>query len=441
MPIASRSLISCICLTLAFVPALATAHDLEIHGSNTIGAALAPMLMTGFLQQRSAEKVTAKPTGNENETVLGGMRDGKPVSILVAAHGTSTGFTSMAASQADIWAASRRIKPAEVTAMAQRADMTSGQSEHVIAIDGLAILVHPSNPVEQLTIQTLARIFAGEITRWSAVGGADLPINIYARDERSGTWDTFKELVLAGRYSLTGSAKRYESNDQLSDDVSGDPAGIGFAGFSSVRSSKLLAIADGNAPALKPSKLSVATEDYPLSRRLYLYTPGATGGPIVEAFIEYAQSQPGQDIVAQSGFFSQNPFAVEPEYDASVPDSFKRLTARYNRLSVNVRFAEGRTQLDNKAKRDLLRIQQYLQQSGKNGSDLMLIGFADQQTDELRAQMISELRALSVSKALRELGTPVPGYTGYGHYMPVGSAGGEAGEQRNGRVEIWVRRS
>lgn len=427
-------------LPLVLAPGLALAHDLEIHGSNTIGATLAPMLMSGFLEQLTGAPVTATGTGNENETVLATTADGQPLSVLVAAHGTSTGFTSMVANRADIWAASRRVKDTEVGAMESRADMTSAASEHVIAIDGLAILVHPSNPVDQLSIETLAKIFAGEITNWSAIGGPDLAVRIYARDDRSGTWDTFKDLVLAGEYTLAESALRYESNDQLSDDVSGDPGGIGFAGFASVRNSKLLAIADGTAPALKPSELSVATEDYPLSRRLYLYTPGATGAPLAQAFIEYAQSQPGQDIVARSGFFSQNPFAVDPVYDASVPESFKRLTGRYQRLSVNVRFAEGRTQLDNKAKRDLLRIQSYLRQSGKTGSDLMLIGFADQKTDELRAQMISELRALSASKALRELGTPVHGHTGYGHYMPVGSAGGQTGAQRNGRVEVWVRR-
>ncbi|MDX1801955.1 MAG: substrate-binding domain-containing protein, partial [Marinobacter sp.] len=275
---------------------------------------------------------------------------------------------------------------------------------------------------------------------WSEVGGPDQAIQVYARDNRSGTWDTFKHLVLAGHYKLTGKALRYESNDQLSDDVSHDPAGIGFAGFASVRNSKLLAISDGTAPALKPSKLTVATEDYPLSRRLYLYTPGKTGKPLVQAFIEYAQSQTGQDIVARSGFFSQNPIAVNPVQDDSVPDTFKRLTERYQRLSVNFRFAEGRTRLDNKAKRDLLRIQHYLGQHQKTGNDLMLIGFADQQSNELRAQMISELRALSVSKALRELGTRVTGITGYGHYMPVGAAGGSSGAQRNGRVEVWIRR-
>ncbi|QIB52290.1 substrate-binding domain-containing protein [Pseudomonas sp. OIL-1] len=426
--------------TLAFAPGLVVAHDMEIHGSNTIGATLAPMLVTSFLEQLSGAPVAARATGTENETLLGTTLDGQPLTALVAAHGTSTGFTSLASNGADIWAASRRIKANEVDAMAGRADMTSADNEHIIAIDGLAILVHPSNPVDELSIDTMAKIFAGEITNWSAVGGPDRAIQVYARDDRSGTWDTFKDLVLAGKFKLTGQALRYESNDQLSMDVSGDPAGIGFAGFASVGNAKLLAIADGNAPALKPSRLSVATEDYPLSRRLYLYTPGTTGTALAQAFIQYAQSQAGQDIVAKSGFFSQTPFAVDPVLDSSVPVTFKRLTERYQRLSVNIRFAEGRTKLDNKANRDLMRIQRYLEQTSKTGRDIMLIGFADKQSDELRAQMISELRALSASKALRERGTVVLGHTGYGHYMPVGSTGGATGAQRNGRVEVWVRR-
>lgn len=427
-------------LTLAFLPCLVSGHDMEIHGSNTIGATLAPMLVTGFLQQLTGEAVTVSPTGSDNETVLRTTHQGKPLTVLVAAHGTSTGFTSLAANQADIWAASRRIKSNEAAAMASRANMTDPASEHIVAIDGLAILVHPSNPVDKLDIETLAKIFAGEITNWSAVGGPDRAIQVYARDDQSGTWDTFKDLVLAGKFTLTAQALRYESNDELSADVSRDPQGIGFAGYASVGNSKLLAIADGDAPPLRPSKLSVATEDYPLARRLYLYTAGTTGKPLTQAFIDYAHSQAGQDIVAQSGFFSQNLFAVDPIQDDSVTDSFKRLTQNYQRLSLNVRFAEGHTKVDNKARRDLLRLQEYLEQTGKSGSDLMLVGFADKQTDEFRAQLISELRALSASKALRELGTVVHGHTGYGHYMPVGSAGGEAGAQRNGRVEVWVRR-
>lgn len=107
---------------------------------------------------------------------------------------------------------------------------------------------------------------------------------------------------------------------------------------------------------------------------------------------------------------------------------------------MNIRFAEGRTKLDNKANQDLMRIQAYLEQAGKTGRDVMLIGFANKQTDELHAQMIFELRVQSASKALRERGTVVLGHTGYGDYVPVGSAGGKVGAQRNGRVEVWVRR-
>lgn len=428
-----------LCVLGVALPTFAVANDIEIHGSNTVGAALAPMLMTGFLEQTSGGPVSSRSAGAENERLLLANLSGSELSVKVAAHGSSTGFKALQEGTADIWASSRPAKSAEVEALADVADLTSVESEHVIAIDGLAILVHPSNPVNNISIETLGKVFAGEIGNWSALGGEDRPIRLYARDNQSGTWDTFKSLVLGKTYALDRSAFRYESNDQLSDDVSRDPAAIGFAGLASVRNSKLLAVSDGDAPALKPNQLTVASEDYPLARRLFLYTQGNDNSALVNDFIEFTQGQAGQDIVDRSGFVSQNPMAMEPEHDASVPESFKVLTRNYRRLTVNFRFTEGRTRLDNKAQRDLRRIVDYLEREHKTGDDLMLIGFADQQSNELRAQMISELRALAVSRALRQAGADVRAYTGYGHYMPVGSAGGHSGAQRNGRVEVWVR--
>ncbi|WP_166263403.1 substrate-binding domain-containing protein [Marinobacter caseinilyticus] len=428
-----------LCLLGFLTPPVSRAADVEIHGSNTIGAALAPLLMTRFLETRTGQPVSASPTQRDNETLLVTNDQGGEISVLVAAHGSSTGFKALQSGTANVWASSRPVKTAEVDAMAARADLTDARSEHVIAIDGLAILVHPSNPIRSLDILTLGRVFSGAIRNWAELGGPDRAITLYARDDRSGTWDTFKSLVLAKSFTLAPKALRYESNDQLSDDVSRDPGGIGFAGLASVRNSKLLAVSDGSAPALLPSRLTVASEDYPLARRLFMYTAGVSDNPLAGDFIEFAQSQAGQALVAESGFISQNPIAFKPDYDAAVPDSFKTLTQGYRRLSVNFRFSEGRTRLDNKAERDLSRVQDYLDQQGKSGRDLMLIGFADQQSNELRAQMISELRALSVSRALRKLGTGVKAHTGYGHYMTVGSTGGDSGAQRNGRVEVWVK--
>lgn len=417
----------------------AQANDLEIHGSNTVGATLAPMLVEGFFHSQSDAPVTTRSTGADNESVLIGTRANETRRVLVAAHGSSTGFKALHAGTADIWASSRPAKAAEVSQLRDRADLTALASEHVIAIDGLAILVHPSNPVSQLSIDTLARVFAGEIRSWAELGGADRPIQLYARDDRSGTWDTFKSLVLGKNFSLDTSAKRYESNDQLSDDVSRDPSGIGFAGLASVRDSKVLAISDGNAPALKPTRLTIASEDYPLARRLFMYTPGDATTPLAQDFIDFVLSEQGQAIVSRSGFVSQNPIAVKPELNANTPETFKRLTQNYQRLTVNFRFSEGRTRLDNKGQRDLRRVSNYLQSTNSSADDLLLIGFADAQSNELRAQMISELRALSVRKALADEGLRDVAYTGYGHFMPVGTAGGDSGAQRNGRVEVWVR--
>lgn len=432
---ARKILKHCLSLVALTVLSQASAHELEIHGSNTVGATLAPMLVTGYLQQMGDAEVRSRPTGEENEQVLSTTAQGQSLSVLVAAHGSSTGFRTLASGQAGIWASSRPVKGDEAEQVQAQADLTGLQSEHVIAIDGLAILVHPSNPVSELSIDTLGQIFAGQIRNWSELGGTDRPINLYARDDRSGTWDTFKSLVLGKSYRLDSSAQRYESNDQLSDDVSSDPGGIGFSGLASVRSSKLLAVSEGDAPALRPNQLTVASEDYPLSRRLFMYTMGSRTPAIASELIEFALGSDGQALVAESGFISQNPIAVKPEFEASVPKTFRRLTENYLRLTVNFRFSEGRTQLDNKAHRDLRRIKHYLEQQGRSANDLLLIGFADTQSHELRAQMISELRALSVRRALDDAGIPRVAYTGYGHYMPVGGTG----NQRNGRVEVWIK--
>lgn len=415
------------------------AEDMEIHGSNTIGAELAPMLVVGFLKSRGQEPVETISNGKDNEKILIGNQDGSALRILVAAHGSSTGFKALQSQTADVWASSRPVKPVEVQQMAGHANLKSIESEHVIAIDGLAVLVHPSNPINQLDTNTLARVFSGEISNWFEVGGADLPINLYARDEHSGTWDTFKSLVLGKRYSLHAKARRYESNDRLSDDVSADPGGIGFSGLASVRGSKLLAISDGEAPPLKPSRLTVASEDYPLARRLFMYTSGENTAAIAKDFLDFVLGSEGQTIVSKSGFVSQTPLAIKTDLDNSTPATFKLLTQNYSRLTVNFRFSEGRTKLDNKAQRDLRRVAEFLISENRSADDLMLIGFADQQTNELRAQMISELRALSVRKALHNLNVRDVSYTGYGHYMPVSAMGGESGQLRNGRVEVWVR--
>src|SRR5690554_7482253 len=101
------------------------AHNLEIHGSNTVGATLAPMLVTGHLEHIGSGAVKTDSTGVENEKILSIASEGGTVSVLVAAHGSSTGFRTLANGQADIWASSRPVKPAEVEQVKSEADLTA----------------------------------------------------------------------------------------------------------------------------------------------------------------------------------------------------------------------------------------------------------------------------------------------------------------------------
>lgn len=117
--------------------------------------------------------------------------------VELSAHGSSTGFAALLERHAELAAASRPVKDSEVRALAGFGDLRSPYAEQVIAIDGLAIILHPDNPLASLDTAQLAAVFAGEVRTWEELGGKGGAIRLYARDEQSGTYDTFKELVLA----------------------------------------------------------------------------------------------------------------------------------------------------------------------------------------------------------------------------------------------------
>ena len=221
---------------------------LRLHGSNTIGKELVPALCEEFLKFEGATSVERKPRQKEDETDVEAVlpnQSTEPLTFEVQAHGSKTAFEDLAAGKCDIGMASRRITPDEARqcAMAGLGDMFSPGCEIVLGLDGIAVFVNKSNPINALTKQQLADIFSGRTTDWSQVGGNPGPINLYAGDEKSGTFDTFKSLVLESR-PLSTKALRYENSAKLSDEVAADANGIGFTGMAFVRGSKPLAISE-----------------------------------------------------------------------------------------------------------------------------------------------------------------------------------------------------
>ncbi len=422
------------------LPAPDQGPALRIQGSNTIGAALGPALVKGLMEQQGLQAVRIEPAQGANEQrVTGKTRQGKTVLIEVAAHGSSTGFMALKNATADLAASSRPIKDSELVDLEPLGDLKSPEAEQVIAIDGLAIILNPRNPLNTLNTEQLAQIFNGEISTWEALGGVGGPIHLYARDDQSGTYDTFKELVLRLRDKPLGAgAKRFESSEQLSDAVSQDPQGIGFIGLPYVRQAKAVAIVDGDSQPMLPLNSLIATEDYPLSRRLFFYLPPSGRNPWAKALVDFTQSSKGQAIVAANGFIAQQVQAIAVEPRASMPEDYQAIARDAQRLTVNFRFEEGSASLDNKARQDLQRVVAYLKSHGKLDKQVTLVGFGDAKNDPQRAALLSKLRAMAVRRELVKNGVVLRDIRGFGAQMPVAANTADEGRIKNRRVEVWV---
>ncbi len=413
---------------------------LRIQGSNTIGAALGPALVKGLMELQGLQGVHAEPAEGANEQrVIGKTRQGKTLTIEVDAHGSSTGFAALHKASADLAAASRPIKDSELVDLEPLGDLKSPEAEQVIAIDGLAIILNPRNPLNTLNTEQLAQIFNGEISTWEALGGIGGAIHLYARDDRSGTYDTFKDLVLSRRgKALAASAKRFESSEQLSDAVSQDPQGIGFIGLPYVRQAKAVAIVDGDSQPMLPLNSLIATEDYPLSRRLFFYLPPTTHNPWAKALVDFTQSSKGQAIVAANGFIAQRVQAISVEPRPSMPEDYQAIAREAQRLTVNFRFEEGSASLDNKARQDVQRVVAYIKGHGKLDKQVTLVGFGDIKNDPQRAALLSKLRAMAVRRELVKSGVVLRDIRGFGAQMPVAANTADEGRIKNRRVEVWV---
>jgi len=410
-----------------------------MHGSNTLGESLTPHLAMAYLKAKGIKNLRIQPLAQANEKVVKGdwLPQGKTVQIHISAHGSSTGFKGLMSGGAQVWASSRPVKDKEIIQAKALTNLQEVGSEHVVAIDGLAIVVHPNNPIKTLSKRQLALVFSGKVKNWQELGGFHQDIHLYARDENSGTWDSFKNMVLDKLSPLSDRAQRFESSDVLVNRVLVDPGAIGFIGLAFVGKSKLLAISDGEA-AVKPSLLTVATEDYALSRRLFLYTAQQQGNPFVPEFIAFVQGIEGQNIVRQQGFISQNVAAMNTVLADSLPREYLKIVRGNQRLSVNFRFKPGSAKLDNKASKDVQRLVYFIQQQ-KEPKELILIGFGDKRKNAKRSKLLSKLRAMAVRRELARLGVYAKLSTGYGEFNPLASYESNSGKIKNRRVEVWLR--
>jgi len=211
------------------------------------------------------------------------------VQIEVSGGGSGFGVKQVGEGLVDIGMASRDLKPEEKQ---KYPDLVT----HEIAYDGVAVVVHPSNPITGLTKEQVKKIFAGEITNWKEVGGKDAPINVYTRDEESGTREVFWEKAL-DKGEITKKAVVVNSNGAMKAAVSQDPNAIGFLSVGYVDNSVKAVKFDG----IEPTEENVKNGKYKISRTLWLITKGEPS-ELEKAFIDYILSEEGQKIVKEKGY-------------------------------------------------------------------------------------------------------------------------------------------
>ena len=206
--------------------------------------------------------------------------------------GSGSGITAVQEGTCDIGLSSRALKDEEKSA---------GLKETVLAYDGIAIIVHPDNPVSDLSIDQIAKLYTGEITNWTDVGGKDTEVVLIGREAASGTRDGFESIT--GTKDACQYRQELTSTGDVITAVSQNPDAIGYASLASVKDSvKALSVG-----GVTPSEATVKDGSYPVQRPFVLVTvEGKELSPAAQAFFDYALSSDAAGIIAKAGAVAAN---------------------------------------------------------------------------------------------------------------------------------------
>ncbi|MCX8109400.1 MAG: phosphate ABC transporter substrate-binding protein [Verrucomicrobiae bacterium] len=269
-------------------------------------ATAASVLAVASVGGQSGTTITVK--GSDTMVILAQkwaevyMQKHPGVKIQVTGGGSGVGFAALQNAQTDLATASRPIKAREIEACIKA--FGKRPTEYKVAIDGLTIYVNSANPVDALTIDQLEAIFTGRIRNWKEVGGPDMPITVYSRENSSGTYEFFKEHVLKGK-DFVASAQTMPGTAAVLQAVAKDKTGIGYGGAAYGAGAKHLKVkADSNSPAIEPTEENVINRTYPIWRYLYIYVNPALDKGEIGKYLRWIRSDEGQALVKEVGYFA-----------------------------------------------------------------------------------------------------------------------------------------
>lgn len=240
----------------------------------------------------NASNVISTDGSTSVEKVIGALIEGyrdvdDSVTVNYSGTGSGAGIEAVLSGVCDIGLASRTLKDSEIQ---------KGAVGHLVALDGIAVIVHPSNPLSDLSIPELTAIFSGRITNWSQLGGRNVPIAVYGREAGSGTRDAFEEII--GISGLCQYTNEYSSTGDIVGNIASNPNGIGYVSLSSV-SANVKTLLIGGIPCTEET---IRSGNYAIQRPFLMVTSANIPlSPEAQKFLDYATSSAVADYISIAG--------------------------------------------------------------------------------------------------------------------------------------------
>lgn len=251
----------------------------------------------------SLSKITVK--GSDTMVILSQkwaeiyMKKNPGTSIQVTGGGSGVGIAALINGSTDIANSSRPMKPAELEKL--KARYSTLGVEIPCAKDGLSVYLNKANSVDELTLKQIGQIFAGKITNWKQVGGADAPIKLYGRESSSGTFGFFKDNVVKTDFSPT--CQTLPGTAAIVNAVKKDKYGVGYGGAAYAEGVKDCKVKkDDKSPGILPTAATIKNKTYPITRYLFMYLKSRPTGE-TKAFIDWILSAEGQKVIEGVGYY------------------------------------------------------------------------------------------------------------------------------------------
>lgn len=439
--------------------------ELTFSGASVMSETLMPALIEGFALRNGLQARRTALIEDQFEYTLLRPETGSAIARFHF-HVTNTdeGFADLMANEADAVLALREIRSDERdrARAASMGDMTDARRSRVIALDAIVPVVAPGNPVTEISLKDLAKVFAGQIVNWQDLGGPDAPISLHLPDESSGLSQAVDDMLLrpAG-VQVAASVQRHEISSTLARVVTTDPFGIGMASFSEIGTAKALSLTGNCGFSLLASRRSIKTEDYPLTAPMFMYLPARRLPKIAREFMLYLRSPAAQIVIRRAGFVDQaaEMVSVNAQGDrlanaitASGSEvSLKELQDMMEalrplrRLTTSFRFEPGSTRPDAQSRGNIQQLAREIEIGLYDAKRLVFVGFSDGDGPAAANRSIAMKRAESIRDVVLNA-VEVPEaiqanveVMAFGEAMPMACDDSAWGRKVNRRVEVWLR--